>query len=244
VIPADLRQPVHWRGPAWRIVESQEQAATRAVTGSADEQARLEGLLDENKPSYLPGSEHLHWLLKTPFRYPPLRHGSRFGRMTDPGVLYCARELETAMTESAVYLWLFRAALEDVGSLAVIRYDRTAIQFELDGASTVDLTTAALSAFHGRISDPGSYADSQALAATLRTEEVDLILFGSARRAGGVNCAVLSPAALVPDQTPSQTHWHVQLDEQACWWGRAGQTGFEVTCEEVSVAGRIPHPAL
>jgi hypothetical protein len=108
----------------------------------------------------------------------------------------------------------------------------------------VDLTTAPLSAFHGRISDPGSYADSQALAATLRAEEVDLILFGSARRAGGVNCAALSPAALVPDQTPSQTHWHVQLDAQACWWGRAGESGFEVAYEEVSVAGRIPHPAL
>ncbi len=244
MIPADLRQPVRWRGTAWRIVESQEQAATRAVTGSADEQARLEALLDENKPSYLPGSEHLHWLLKTPLRYPPLRHGSRFGRMIDPGVLYGARELETAMTESAVYLWLFRTALEDLGSLAVIRYDRTAIQFELDGASTVDLTTTALAAFHGRISDPGSYADSQALAAMLRAEEVDLILFGSARRAGGVNCAALSPTALVPDQTPAQTHWHVQLDEQACWWGRAGQTGFEVAYEEVSVAGRILHPAL
>jgi hypothetical protein len=214
------------------------------VTGSADEQARLEALLDENKPSYLPGSEHLHWLLKTPLRYPPLRHGSRFGRMIDPGVLYGARELETAMTESAVYLWLFRAALEDLGSLAVIRYDRTAIQFELDGASTVDLTTTALAAFHGRISDPGSCADSQALAATLRAEEVELILFDSARRAGGVNCAALSPAALVPDQTPAQTHWHVQLDEQACWWGRPGQTGFEVAYEDVSIAGRIPHPAL
>ena len=244
MIPADLRQPVHWRGPAWRIVESQEHAATRAVTDSADEQERLETLLNENKPSYLPGSEHLHWLLKTPFRYPPLRHGSRFGRVIDPGVLYCARELETAMTESAVYLWLFRAALQDVGPLAVIRYDRTAIGIELDGASTVDLTTAALAAFHGRISDPGSYADSQALATTLRTEEVGLILFGSARRAGGVNCAAISPAALVPDQTPSQTHWHVQLDEQSCWWGHPGQRGFEVAYEDVSVAGRIPHPAL
>ena len=244
MIPADLRQPVRWRGTAWRIVESHEQAATRAVTGSADEQARLEALLDENKPSYLPGSEHLHWLLKTPFRYPPLRHGSRFGQMIDPGALYGARELETAMTESAVYLWLFRAALEDLGSLAVIRYDRTAIGFELDCASTVDLTATALAAFHGRISDPGSYADSQALATTLRAEKVGLIPFGSARRAGGVNCAALSPAALVADQTPSQTHWHVQLDEQACWWGRPRQTGFEVAYEEVSVAGRIPHPAL
>ena len=108
----------------------------------------------------------------------------------------------------------------------------------------MDLTIAALAAFHGRISDPGSYADSQALAVTLRAEDVGLILFGSARRAGGMNCAALSPAALVPDLAPSQTHWHVQLDEQACWWGRPGQTGFEVAYEEASIAGRIPHPAL
>jgi hypothetical protein len=135
------------------------------------------------------------------------------------------------MPFSAVYLWLFRAALQNVGPIAVIRYDRTAIGFELDSASTVDLTIAALAAFHGRISDPGSYADSQALATTLRAEDVDLILFGAESR-------------LVPDQIPSQTHWHVQLDEQACWWGRPGERGFEVAYEEVSAAGRIPHQAL
>ena len=226
------------------MVESQEQAATRAVTSSAGEQARLEALLDDSKPAYLPGSESLHWLLKTPFRYPPLQHGSRFGRMTDPGVLYSSLELETAMTESSVYLWLFRGGLADPGPLEVIRAGRTAIRVQLDSDHSVDLTRQASPQINAQLSDPASYEASQALGDTLRREAVALIVFESARRPGATNCAALSPGAVVADQDPAQVHWHLQLNRDTCWWGRGGNPGFEVRFTDVSVDGRIPHPAL
>ncbi|MCY0725978.1 RES family NAD+ phosphorylase, partial [Klebsiella pneumoniae] len=50
----------------------------------------------------------LHYLLKTPFRYPPLRWGSRFGSVHEPSLFYAAQRLQTAMAEAAYYrfvLW-------------------------------------------------------------------------------------------------------------------------------------------
>ncbi|MDI7027707.1 RES family NAD+ phosphorylase, partial [Pseudomonas aeruginosa] len=68
----------------------------------------LEELLESSKPPVPADAEPLHYLLKTPFRYPPLRWGSRFGRRHEPSLFYAALKLETAMAESAYYrcvLW-------------------------------------------------------------------------------------------------------------------------------------------
>ena len=55
----------------WRVVESQHQVSTRKLVDSADEQALLEELIDGAKPPDLTRGR-LHYLLFTPFRYPPL----------------------------------------------------------------------------------------------------------------------------------------------------------------------------
>ena len=68
------------RGKLVRLVESQEQVATLQLVDTLEEQALLEELIETSKPHLPPSSETLHYLLKTPFRYPPLRWGSRFGR--------------------------------------------------------------------------------------------------------------------------------------------------------------------
>ncbi|MGY3822375.1 hypothetical protein [Acinetobacter haemolyticus] len=60
-------------GTLYRLVESQEQIATRQLVDTLEEQALLEDMLELVKPPYPPKSEHLHYLFKTPFRYPPLK---------------------------------------------------------------------------------------------------------------------------------------------------------------------------
>ena len=245
MIPATLLQTAPSAGSIWRIVENQEQAATRRITRSAEEQSRLEQLLDDNKPPYLPGTEQLHWLLKPPFRYPPLRHGSRFGSAFQPGILYGSRELTTAMTESAVYLWLFRAAPVELGPLERISDGRTAIHFGISHDRVSDLTSKAAKKYRGRISAPASYAFSQALGSRLREQHTAAIWFHSARSTAGVNCAVLDPGAIPAGTEPGQQHWRLQLDASACWWGLAGHDSFEVRYRDVAdSSGRIPHPAL
>ncbi|MCV6615090.1 MAG: RES family NAD+ phosphorylase [Cellvibrionaceae bacterium] len=40
--------------------------------------------------------------MSTPFRYPPLAYGSRFGSTLERGIFYASQELATAFAESAV----------------------------------------------------------------------------------------------------------------------------------------------
>lgn len=243
MIPDELLITRPSSGKVWRIIEHQEQAATRRITRSAPAQSRLEELLDQNKPVYLPGSEQLHWLLKTPFRYPPLAHGSRFGSPFEPGILYAARELHTAMTESAVYLWLFRAALYDPGPLERISDGRTAIHFPVSHDRFSDLS--ANEEYRQQISDPANYQFSQALGTRLREADAAAIWFHSARTEQGVNCAILNPGAIPTGTVPEESHWQLQLDETYCWWGQVGGESFEVHYQEVAnSSGTIPHPAL
>ena len=91
------------QGRLVRLVESQEQVATLQLVDTLEEQALLEELLESSKPPVPADAEPLHYLLKTPFRYPPLRWGSRFGRRHEPSLFYAALKLETAMAESAYY---------------------------------------------------------------------------------------------------------------------------------------------
>lgn len=232
-------------GRLWRIVEHQEQAATRAVTGSAREQSRLEELLESQKPAWLPGSEALHWLLKTPFRYPPLRYGSRFGSADGPGILYGSERRETAMTEAATYLWLFRAGPADTGALEVIRDGRTALRFAFRTDSGADLSRDEVAHHRARLCDPGSWTDSQALGDALRVAGAELIRYPSARHAGGISSAVLSPAAVAAARQPLQEHWQFRLDGERCWWGRGDGLAYEVHYRDLAdESGRIPHPAL
>jgi hypothetical protein len=88
-------------GTLYRLVESQEQVATLGYVDTLEEQALLEAMLDEVKPPYRAGTEGLHYLLRTPFRYPPLPWGSRFGRVHEPGIFYGARNTDATLAEAA-----------------------------------------------------------------------------------------------------------------------------------------------
>jgi hypothetical protein len=72
-----------------RIVETQEYAATTSLVDNLQEQSLLEQMLDKAKPDYREGTENRHYLISSPFRYPPLKHGSRFGDVTMPSFFLC-----------------------------------------------------------------------------------------------------------------------------------------------------------
>ena len=73
-------------GEVLRLVESQEQVATSRLVGTLAEQELLETMIEASKPPLLKRALRLHYLLSTPFRYPPLRHGSRFGGRDEPSL--------------------------------------------------------------------------------------------------------------------------------------------------------------
>src|SRR5215218_1602201 len=81
-------------GKIFRLVESQEQIATLNLVNNVYEQGILESLLESTK-SPLPADTHsLHYLLSTPFRYPPLKYGSRFGTAFERGIFYGSLNIE------------------------------------------------------------------------------------------------------------------------------------------------------
>ena len=78
----ELGKLTNYKTSVYRIVETQEYAATMNLVDDLEEQELLEQLLDEVKPPYKKGTQKLHYLISTPFRYPPLKYGSRFGDRT------------------------------------------------------------------------------------------------------------------------------------------------------------------
>ena len=96
-------------GTLRRLVENQEQKVTLRLTDNLAQHDVLEGLLEESKPD---GIEHtglgrFDYLLRTPWRYPPLKWGSRFGRRFEPSLFYGALDRSALFAEAAYYRLVF-----------------------------------------------------------------------------------------------------------------------------------------
>ena len=96
-----------------RVVESQEQIATNRLVDNFAEQDVLEHMLESSKPDLRTHSHTLHYLLATPFRYPPLQYGSRFGTRYEPSLFYGSHSLTTALAETSYYRFLFWHGMAD-----------------------------------------------------------------------------------------------------------------------------------
>jgi len=88
-----------------RLVEQQGIDGLAPLVEDLDQLARL-ALVEASKPpapeAQQPNTPR-HRLLITPFRYPPLRHGSRFGPRQERGIFYGSRCRQGALVEGAYY---------------------------------------------------------------------------------------------------------------------------------------------
>lgn len=197
---------------AWRVVEAQHVVSTRKLVDSAAEQEILEELIERAKPPVPtdPGFAGLHYLLSTPFRYPPLRYGSRFGTRAERGIWYGARGLPTALAEAAYYRLVFLAGTE--AELEPIRVDLTAFRAGLAterGAELVGRGARAWGTTEVEVSSPVSYTASQRTGAAMRAAGVEAFRFRSARDpAGGDNFGVLDPAAFARRSPEAYQTWY------------------------------------
>ena len=252
-------------GRAWRVVESQHLFATRKLVDSDEEQALLEELIEEIKPpagmarglvagpprnvGLVAGPQRgvgLHYLLFTPFRYPPLRHGSRFGTRRDRGIWYGSRGQSTAFAEKAYYLLLFLEGTE--ADLTPWESDVSVFQAAYETAHGVDLTRGSFTRWRDVISSPTSYGESQALGAAMRAEGVEAFVYSSARDpAHEPNVGLFVREALAARRPSVPESWRCVVTRE----------GVEVTKEDVfrsasfafkravfEVDGRLPAPAF
>src|SRR4029450_12027780 len=100
-------QPRLLTGEILRLVESQEQVATNRLLSTLAEQELLEAMLEASKPPLPKGTARLDYLLATPFRYPPLPYGSRFGGRHEASLFYAARGVTTVLAEYTHDLFVF-----------------------------------------------------------------------------------------------------------------------------------------
>jgi len=234
-------------GKAWRVVEAQHVISTRKLVDSAEEQEVLEGIIEDAKPP-LPDTDEfrdLHYLLTTPFRYPPLRHGSRFGTRTKPSLWYGSARPRTAFAETAYYRLLFlegtTAAIEPVS------VELSLFHVAVRTSKGVDLTRPPFDSQRDVIASPSSYAATQRLGSAMRAAGVEAFRYPSARDVrGGKNLALFKPKAFVA-QVPSVPE---------TWYCVATSERVELTKKDVferrrlvfprgdfEVGGKLPQPA-
>ena len=181
----------------WRTVEAQHESSTRKLVDSDAEQLILEQLLEEVKPP-IPGSHRfrpgaLHFLLFTPFRYPPLRGGSRFGTRLEPSLFYASELLPTSLAEVAYYRLVFLDGTD--AELDFVQTAHTCFDVDVQAERAVDLTVPPFEAHEARISSPTNYADAQRLGREMREDGVEACVFVSARALNRArNVALFEPA--------------------------------------------------
>lgn len=183
-------------GSVHRVVEAQHLSSTLKLVDDLAEQSVLEQLIERHKPQMPPEStfDSLHFLLATPFRYPPLRHGSRFGRRHERGVFYGAQQLRAALAEVAYYRLLFLEGTE--ATLPRLRVELTSFVADVATDSAVDLTAPPFREYEAQLASKTDYGAAQALGTEARRFGVAVLLYRSARDPqGGTNIAVFIPTA-------------------------------------------------
>ena len=181
------------------------------LVDTLDEQALLEQVLDDSKPSVPPDCRHLHYLLFTPFRYGALDpSGSRFRRPGfTAGVFYASQQPDTAVAELAFRRLLFFAE-SPATPWPVNAAEYTVFAAAYAARKGLDLTRPPLNADEDKWTDPIDYSHCQELADQARDAGIQVLRYQSAR-AAGLNIAILACAAFT-SHAPLERHvWRVHV---------------------------------
>jgi len=205
-----------FRAGLWRIVEAQHAASTMKLVDTAAEQDLLEILIDRAKPLLPAAALDLHYLLASPFRYPPYPGGSRFRAATDTGVFYGAEAVRTACAELGYWRWRF---LTDAGLDHLEPVAHTAFRTRVE-TTAVDLRKPPFSRDAGLWMSPDSYTATQAFGRVAREADLGAIVYRSVRDPKPHWCAaVLTPAAFATrkPEAAKQSWWLAVTCSEAVW---------------------------
>lgn len=226
-----------------RIVETQEYAATTSLVDNLEEQDLLERLLDEVKPAYREDTQALHYLISTPFRYPPLKHGSRFGDVTMPSYFYASEDIETALSECAFYRFVFLYDMAVPYNKAV---NSEHMSFSVNARSTAmaDLTQVSSKDIMALLISPTDYGFTQQLGRVLTQEKkAKVIKFRSARASGGINIAISEPPVITSPHPQNNTNWICHSSRELISFNSHGCRPISFNIDAYLVDGLLPRPA-
>ncbi len=237
-------RPIKIAGTLQRLVESQEQVATNQLVDTLAQQSVLEEMLDATKPPLRRGTEQLHYLLATPFRYPPLKFGSRYGKRSEPSLFYGSLETGTVLAEAAYYRFVFwygmveppPGKLDTQHTLFGAEY-RTEHGLQLQHPPFID---------HAQLlTHPTDYGPSQALGASMREAGIAAFEYLSARDPQhGINIALYTPAALTGNRPLFQDAWLCELTAEHVRFRAAhSREDYEFSLETFRIDGVLPWPS-
>lgn len=171
---------------------------------SLEEQAILEELIEGSKPN--DRGEDYHYLLKTPFRYPPLKYGSRFGHRHEPSLFYGGDSIEAALVESAYYRLVYLTSSKR--KITRIPTEHTLLSVDYATASGVKLQDGPFQDYEAQLTDKQSCTVSRNLGSDMRAAGVEAFQYLSARSAEKDVCvALFSPDPFVTKKPTSLSQW-------------------------------------
>lgn len=230
-------------GTLYRLAESQEQIATRRYVDSLQEQAVLEELIEASKPDYNDFQQH-DYLLRSPFRYPPLEHGSRFGRPHEMSVFYGAESVQTTLAEVGYYRFIF---FQDITHHPkdLLTSEHTIFSVKYSTVSGIQLHMSPFSQFEETLRHASNYAETQQLGSDMREAGVEAFQYLSARDTNKGICVGLFTAAAFTSLKPlSYSAWQCEVGDKTVAFKQLGQTNvvvFDIT--QFQVNGVVPIPA-
>lgn len=205
------------------MVEAQHVAATLKIVDDLDEQDVLESLLEASKPPPAEGTEELHYLLATPFRYPSRHGGTRFRGAADPGVFYGAQSVRTAAAELGYWRWRFLRDAVDLDRLEPVAH--TAFRADI-AIAAVDLREPPFADDTRVWRHPSDYSGTQSFARVAREAGVGGIVYGSVRDPGPGWCiALFTPAGFARRRpSPHMQTWFLAVSATGAHWRRDGES--------------------
>jgi len=236
--------PVTLGGTIVRLVESQEQVATNSLVRTLTEQALLEDLIEASKPRVPGPAVGLHYLLATPFRYPPLPWGSRFGRRFEPSLFYAARGIDTVLAECAYYRFVFWSGMAEPPP-APLDTRHTLFSASIATSRGLQLQQAPFDEFTPALVDRRHYGATQALGSAMRDAGIEAFEYRSARDpAQGLNVALFTPTALHTPKPDILDEWLCQTRaDHVSYYSRPGGGIRDFPLNSFLVDGELPLPA-
>ncbi len=233
------------QGKLIRIVESQEQIATNQLVDNLAEQQQLEELLEQSKPASSISSSALHYLLATPFRYPPLKHGSRFGPRFTPSLLYASKTKSAAFAETAYYRCYFWHGMLTAPPAKKLITEHTLFTASYYSKNGLKLQQAPFNQQQDILTDPSQYAATQQLGEEMRRNGIDAFEYISARDLKqGINVALFSPNALLSKKPTEQQQWICETTaEKVSLFSKNGKL-YTYPLESFLVNAKFPTPAI
>ena len=232
-------------GQLYRLVESQQQVATLSLVDTLAEQALLEQLLENTKPAVPAAAADLHYLLRTPFRYPPLKWGSRFGSVHEHGIFYAGSTAEVCLAESAYYRLLFWHSIDAAAPKASLRTEHTLLSASYHSDKGVCLQQPPFNAYQAVLTDKSSYQQTQPVGSAMRRAGVEVFQYCSARHPQQQLCiGVFTAAAFTNKQPDSTSQWLCELSAEHVVFKQAGDSAlYQFSAELFKVNGKLPRPA-